>query len=140
MSQLTRYASNVPSFLRKKIRNFFLRKNASNFDFFLPRKFFLLISFFSTSSFFCFVGGREVSADADVGVQRLDGEIRSRDRGCGGSSANGDDHRTLLDLLEEADGLLVGHALDRNAVDREDLVSCKIGKRLMLRKRSYLDD
>ena len=102
--------------------------------------FFVNFVFSSSSSFFCFVSGREVSADADVGVQRLDGEIRSRDRGCGGSSANGDDHRTLLDLLEEADGLLVGHALDRNAVDREDLVSCKIGKRLMLRKRSYLDD
>ena len=94
----------------------------------------MLISFFSTSSFFCFVGGRKVSADADIGVQSLDGEIRSRDRGCGGSSANGDDHRTLLDLLEEADGLLVGHALDRNAVDREDLVSCKIWKKADVKK------
>ena len=46
MSQLTRYASNVPSFLRKKYANFFLRKNASNFDFFLLWKSFLLILFF----------------------------------------------------------------------------------------------
>ena len=74
------------------------------------------------------------------GAGGFNGSTTGAGGGCGGSSANGDDHRTLLDLLEEADGLLVGHALDRNAVDREDLVSCKIGKRLMLRKRSYLDD
>ena len=46
MSQLTRYASNVPSFLRKKYANFFCAKMPQISIFFFFESLFLLILFF----------------------------------------------------------------------------------------------
>ncbi len=40
------------------------------------------------------------------------------------SPSDDDDEAALLDLLEEADGFAVGHALHGGAVDGEDFVTC----------------
>ena len=37
--------------------------------------------------------------------------------------ADGDYNGALLDFLEQADGLLVGHALDWNAINGEDFIA-----------------